>query len=517
MAVALRTRNPHGLPVNGRPRFLPPDKRSGVPITRNEQTYLASMRVQWLQNLIDPRRDLDTECGYPSYLSAAVYRKMYDREGPAARVVSIYPDECWAVDPEVYETEQAATTATEDVWNELLLDEEKNPYHYLHRLDVQSGIGHYGVMLLGVSTPSGYQSLETPLPGFNDRGPVGSPPAGTQLLYLRVFDESQAVIAGFDEDPNSPRYGRPTVYELVFGDTPGQESVHLAGYYSGTQRRRVHWSRIIHAADNRETNEVFGTPRMRNVFNRLCDLRKVLGGSAEMFWKGGFPGYSFELHPDLVNADVELDQVSIRGELDAYSNGLQRYLAIKGLHAVSLAPQVASPEHTIMAQFQAIAMSIGVPLRIFLGAEQAQLASGQDVKTWNRRLVRRQSRYLTPMLVRPLLNRLIALGVLPEPRQTLRVRWPDIDLPNEEDKSKVADRRTASLLKYMESAGWQLIPPRLFLAMVMGFSDDEADTIMQALKQGDDAWVKLVAPQVMVAKEKAKAPPGAPFGGGAAA
>ena len=44
---------------------------------------------------------------------------------------------------------------------------------------------------------------------------------------------------------------------------------------------------------------------------------------------------------------------------------------------------MASPKEHVETHMRNIAISLGIPYRIFLGTEEAKLASSQDVKTWN--------------------------------------------------------------------------------------------------------------------------------------
>ena len=68
----------------------------------------------------------------------------------------------------------------------------------------------------------------------------------------------------------------------------------------------------------------------------------------------------------------------------------------------------------IDAQIKYIALSMSVPYRIFIRTEEAKLSSTQDINTMNKRITKRQGGYFTPMLLRPLIDRLIAFGVLPD-------------------------------------------------------------------------------------------------------
>lgn len=51
--------------------------------------------------------------------------------------------------------------------------------------------------------------------------------------------------------------------------------------------------------------EVYGTPRMKLVIDKLLDLRKILGWSGEMFRKGAAPPPEEEVKPDHVAGDSE--------------------------------------------------------------------------------------------------------------------------------------------------------------------------------------------------------------------
>ncbi len=418
-------------------------------------------RAQMWKALLDPEgRDLDKECGYPLSVGPAEYHQMYEREGVGTRVVHCLPDESWAMPPEIYETEEAEETEFEKVLD--ALNKDVRLLHFLHRADVLSGIGRFGVLLLGLDDGK-------PL---SDEASSGDK---RKLLYLRAFDESVVTVASREMDTKSPRYSLPTSYTINYTDESGvgtstRESVGVT----------VHWSRVIHLADNRGMSEVYGTPRMLPVWNRLLDIRKILGGSAEMFWRGAFPGFSFEVNPELLAQGVELDKTTMRDEFEKYANGLQRYMAMTGVSTRSLAPQVVSPREQIETHMKTIAITIGIPFRVLFGSEQAELASSQDSKTWLKRVDRRREEYVTPLIIRPTIDRLIALGVLPEPAEEYQVYWPDLSAPSEMEKAQLGVTRTQALQTYIAGQVDQLVPPRQFLMGVVGMDVEEVDAIEEA-------------------------------------
>jgi hypothetical protein len=449
---------------------------------------VAMTRAELLTKLIDPRRDINKECGYPNTEQLNVlnhYKPLYEREPVAARVVNLFPSESWKVVPEVYdeedeEVETEFEQAFKNVCNSLKGiswhgGEEGNPlWEYLKRVDELSGVGHFGVLLLGLDDGL---ALHEPAAGLD---PVTGLPSGNgrqaRLLYLRAFDEALADIVASETNPASPRHGLPTYYNLKFHD-PNFNSQSNIGVDLTT--RKVHWTRVIHVADNLSSSEVFGTPRLRPVFDPCCDIHKVRCGSGEMYWRGAFPGMSVETHPQL-GADVGLDQDAIRTKMTSYMNGLQRYMAIAGATIKTLSPQVVDPTPQINVQIDSICIQLGVPVRIFKGSERGELSSSQDKDTWDERIELRQKTYLTPRLIVPVVDRLIALGVLPEPLERYHVKWPDIRNMSAVTRADVATKVAQSLQTYVQGGLEAVITDVDFLTRILGMSAKEAQSIVEA-------------------------------------
>jgi hypothetical protein len=234
------------------------------------------------------------------------------------------------------------------------------------------------------------------------------------------------------------------------------------------------------------------------------DLKKIVSGSGEMFWKGGFPGLSLETHPSIENAVI--DEEGIKKQVDDYQNGLQRYLALSGMAAKSLTPQVADPGGHVDVQIKLIAAALGVPWRVFVGSEQAQLASEQDTRAWNKRLTRRRNEYVTPFVVLPLIDRLQAFGVLPmvSEKNEVHVEWPDLHNPSEDEKAGVTEKKTNALAKYVQGGVDTLIPPFHYLTLILGMSDDEAQAVIDAATEqldNEDGLLQQPTPKETAAQE----------------
>jgi hypothetical protein len=465
----------------------------------------AMTRMQLIQRLMDPRRDIDKECGYPvDPIPAHDYQKLYDRDAIASRVNEIFPQECWQVDPQVYEDEDADTlTPFEQDWQSLAYylkgerswwnDEEGHPiWDYLYRADEQSGIGSYGVVLLGLDDLKPGDSLDKPAVPGNEQAP-------RRLLYMRVFPESLSPIVAYENNVSSPRYQKPLMYQLTFYDPLTQQSTSTTAAGPTSQVVNVHWSRVIHIADNVASNEVQGNPRARPVLNHILDLRKIYGASAEGFWQNAFSALTFVTHPQL-GGNVRVNVQELKDAVENYINGLQRHLIGKGGEWKNLAPSVVDPSGQIEKHIEAICIKGGYPVRIFKGSERGELASSQDERGWGRRVQKRQKRYLTPRVICPVADRLISLGVVRPPKTGYCVWWPDIMAQTDAEKAAVGLQRTQALAAYISGQGETVVQPVDFLSKFLGVDEGEAQSILDATMSMYGG--KLPIPQA--------APPGTP-------
>jgi hypothetical protein len=82
-----------------------------------------------------------------------------------------------------------------------------------------------------------------------------------KLLFLRVYDESLIQVVRYEWNIRNPRFGFPVMYRITLNDP---REVH-SGIGLPIATVFVHWSRVIHLADNRMSSEIFGVPRMRPV------------------------------------------------------------------------------------------------------------------------------------------------------------------------------------------------------------------------------------------------------------
>lgn len=432
-----------------------------------------STRLEFFDRLLEKfGHDIDKEAGYPAEISAHDYRSFYDRMGIAQRVVNLWPKESWKVSPVVRENEDPEDTEFEEAVQELgrnlmgqsWLEERQSSVinSQLKEVDIKAGIGRYGVLLLGFNDG---KDLSEPIDSIDERGNLreGSLREGMELMWMEAYDESNAEVLEVETDQTNPRLGQPVLYNIHFRDGTEQNS---------STTNKVHWHRVIHHTDNGNT---YHAPRMEPVFNRIIDLRKILPGSGEMFWQGGFGGVALE--PISPEVSIEGQEDNISEAMSAYRKGLKRYIAMEGLRAKSLEVQIADPNPHFMVQMKAISITLEIPLRKLLGSEQGELASSQDVGTWNERLSIRQVDVNTP-LVRKFYDRMILVGVLPIPEKYF-IEWPDIDQPTEREIAETGRTITEALRHYVQGDVESLIGPRSYLVDIMGRTVEEAEAMLE--------------------------------------
>ena len=226
-------------------------------------------------------RDVGEACGYPVELSVADYLPRYRRQDIARRIVHAYPNATWRDKPLVYDTETAGSESPfEKAWDALVAS--ARVYHYFKRVDRLAGVGRFGALVMGVN---------------DGKELFAELKRATVLMYMVPYGEGNVGVDGFVTDRKDPRYGLPARYTIrpVSASSAGYRAPMAAGGIgpvAGTLK--AHWTRVIHVADDCEESDVFGVPRLECVYNRLLDLEKVLGGSAEAYWRTGFAGLAFK-------------------------------------------------------------------------------------------------------------------------------------------------------------------------------------------------------------------------------
>ncbi len=422
------------------------------------------------------KRDIDRECVYPKApYSSCFYRELYNYNAIASRVVDVYPKEMFKATPYLQETEKDRVTAFEKDVNELFANPKIRLLSQLLRADCLSGVARFGGLILGLNDGKALDQPVTTM--YDDMGeplPVENP---LKLLYLRPFDEFSCEISATEENKTSPRYGAPLYYELKTANAKTAETKLIESPIgTGYTTQKIHWTRVIHYSEDPIDSFYLSPPRMQKVIPQIWDLRKVGGGSAEMYWQGAFPGLSIEALAELFTQGMqpEFDEQSIKDQMELYRLGQQKYIALRGAKANSLAPNVASPEPFMATSLQMLCAGIDVPLKIFLGSESGHLASMQDTKKWDKSTAARRENYGTPVIIRGLFDRLITYKCISKPRK-YTVEWVDATARTDQDNAGTSLKMAQALSQYAGSNSPSVMGPKSFLTRIMNFTDEIAD------------------------------------------
>lgn len=443
-------------------------------------------------------RDYNAQFGYPEIISKYQYQEMYDRDPVAHRVVQLYPVECWQQLPAIYDSD--APTDSDFEKQVRTLFQQHNIWGMLRRVDILSGIGSFGILLMGVGDG---KPLNTPIEeGIGSDGNRKK----YKLQYLRAFPHSQVQIAETESRRTSPRYGHPTMYRIEFQP----RDMEVDGGFIDLTTQDVHWSRVIHIADNREVSEIYGVPRLQLVYNAILDLEKVFGSSGEMFYKGAYPGFVVEATDNLLGT-VQLDSDSIRSEVEKYENNFQRWMALKNAHVNPLSSSYADPSGHVEVCLNRIAVALGCPVRILLGSERGELASSQDAVIWKKRLMERQISYLTPFLIRPVVQYLIKYGMVEVPyNKDFHVEWPDLSSDTQGDIYEVRSKQIEFIRAYKDGGFSEFMSPTDYFVKFCDMSESEVKTMLQHAEEYNKEQTEKEAAAVL---EKMDSESESSFGG----
>ena len=406
-------------------------------------------------------RDLYTALGYAKTPDFKTFYARYRRQDIAKKIVNAPADATWRGIPDVVERgvtkkKDNEDTPFEKAWKDL--HKRLKLYHYFGRADRLAGIGEYGILFLGFG---GEEPLEMPVQYKNNN----------QLLYVQPYTQDSATVHSIEENPRNPNFGKPLIYNINMS--------------SGSFRRSylVHASRVIHIAEDLEEGEIYGTPRLEAVLDRLYDLVKVVGGSGEMFWEGAFPGYVFSADPMAkIGAQALAD---LEEELQEYIHDFRRFIRVQGFNVTDMKPQAISPKDHVDVQVMMISAASNIPQRILVGSEQGRLAAEQDDKHWRDHIDERRTDFAGPNIHDALINRCIDVGALPVPKEGFDTIWPSQHAPSDEQKAIVAEKRTNALSKYVQSGLDAQMSFSSYLRTVMQFTQDEIDQIIDEMPEMD--------------------------------
>ena len=399
-------------------------------------------------------RDLYQALGYPSgEIKFSEFYSRYTRQDIAKAVIDRPVRATWQGPLELVEVEEQEDTTFEQAW--LALDRKMKIKTKLARLDRLTGLGRYGVLLLGLDDVRSREGFAKPVT------------EGVRTLhYVKPYSESSATILELVNNPSDSRYGLPLFYNMVVKEANG-----------GTADVKVHYTRVVHITDDPLESEVYGTPRLEGIYNRLMDIEKLVGGDAEMFWRGARPGYEGKVSDEYTLTKEMRDD--LLQQINEYENNLRRFLINEGIDIQALQQQIASPKEHFEVQISCLSAATGIPQRVLMGSERGELASTQDTSEWKEYVQARREDHAEPNIVRPFIDILISYGILPAPvTGDYSIKWNDLYSLSEKARVDIGKARATAIREYTYTPMAEtILPPDAFFELCLGLNTDQINYI----------------------------------------
>jgi hypothetical protein len=396
-------------------------------------------------------RDIAEALGYNKNPTYADFKYRFDNQDIAHAVIARPVRATWKGSVFMMDTNLEPVKEWTEFWNGLKI---RNVFK---RADTLTSLGRYSVLLLGFTDVVETEQFNTPVQ------------PGAKLAYIKPVQEPAANISKYNTEPMSPRYGLPEIYMI---------SVSVAGSESSVSVP-IHHSRIIHLAYDLVDDEIKGTPALKPIYRRLEDLEKLVGGSAEMYWRGARPGYAGKLDEGYSSDSTFLEDIS--KQLDEYEHDLRRALMLEGVDLKALQTQISDPKNHVDIQIQMISADTEIPKRILTGSERGELSSTQDKTSWDEYISDRRGEK-GELLIRSLIDRLQELRLLPDIEYTLTWSAETFSL-NPTEKTKIAKLRTEALKLYFDSSMQEVISFEKYLINILELSDNVVTEIMEGIDE----------------------------------
>lgn len=376
------------------------------------------------------RTKLWDEFGYPEQVEFDGYYRAYERNAVAHAAVHNLLDSCWVDSPTIIDGEEGKESTETTPWEKQVTKLLKRHWPKIKDADRRNLVGRYSALLIQFKDGGDWKQPVN----------VATVKALGEKAVIRLIPawESQVVPGTYVTDMQSERYGQPEFY--YFNEQPvGDDKA-----YGPTRSVQVHPDRIIIICEGSEDeNMLSGVPFLRAGYNKLLDLEKISGGSAEGFLKNASRqlGIAFDKDTDMDSLKKSAVEAGFKDLGDALNDKITRMnrgtdaalvMQAGAPSVLSVAAADPSPSWTVAAnEFSA---SIQSPFTIQFGQQTGRLASDEDKTAWAKRCNGRRWGHQTT-LVTVLIERFWTTGVISAPASgEVTLAWSDLLAPSEKDK-----------------------------------------------------------------------------------
>lgn len=376
------------------------------------------------------RTKLWDEFGYPETVNFDNYYRAYERNAVAHAAVHKLLDSCWTDNPTIIDGAKKKEAEETTDWEESTTKLLSKHWAKLKDADRRNLVGRYSAVLLQIKDGrEWYQPVDkNVVKALGDKA----------LVKLIPAWEAQIKPGNFDIDTQSDSYGQPVSYS--FNEQPVGDD----GTYGIVRSVTVHPDRVIILCEGSEDeNMLAGVPLLRAGFNKLLDIEKTSGGSAEGFLKNASRqlGIEFSKETDINSLikqakDEGFDKLgdAMNDKIRRMNSGTDSALVMQAGQASVLSVAAADPTPTWTAAANEFSASIQCPFTIQFGQQTGRLASDEDKNEWAKRCNGRRWGFLTDYITR-VIERFWTLGIIEPPTNgEVSIVWSDLLAPSEKEK-----------------------------------------------------------------------------------
>ncbi|EBG0542784.1 DUF1073 domain-containing protein [Salmonella enterica subsp. enterica] len=393
------------------------------------------------------RKRLYEEFGYPDSVNFDDFYRAYKRNAVARAAVRRMVDNCWQDNPEIFEGEEKKDGAKKDsAWDKQVNKLFKKRWKQIKGADRRNLVGNYSALLIQLRDGGDWREAV-------NRATVRLLSEKALVRLIPVW-EAQLDVSRWDEDPQSETFGMPAMYqytEIPVGSDNGKPGRIID----------VHPDRVFILAEGADDGSMDGESMLEAGFNKLLDIEKISGGSAEGFLKNASRQIAFNFSKDVNFAKLAkalgVSESEVSAAMDSQVRELNRNVdsavMMQDGSASVLSVAAADPEPTWRTALNEFCATIPIPVKILIGMQTGERASTEDGKDWAKTGNARRAGFLTDV-VEGIVRWFINLEIIPAPAsEEITVSWFDLLAPSQAEKIANMDKMADVAVKTTNAFG----------------------------------------------------------------
>lgn len=397
-----------------------------------------------------------TQFGYNKTISLGLLHHLYERGGIATRIISAYPDYCWATPPRV--TSDETTLDESRVERRLkVLDNRFDVLSQLKLADTYSRVNGWSVIYISII-------------GDDPREPLDPNRVYTmaEIGAIETLSYKDVSIASYYNDVTDHRYGAPKEYRLRRFSNGSSRQTQTFGSNVIYSHLTIHESRVIRVYNPNFGDKIHGTPMLTPIVNDLYDKTKISSATAVNIFSSkailhvGTKGFS----------NLRSLKKSITDSIGDLNGSRSRVFTTNNdARATFLNSEVTDPTNILTTIVRWLGASVGIPLKILLAYDDTS-NSTNDV-LWGTQVNSVRRDFCNNMIIKPFLRKLNDMGILNS--VGFNITWKTNDYIDAMSESEIAKNIAVAISTIANSAGANQFVTRRQVNKILGIEYLETD------------------------------------------